>query len=349
MATLFARWTPPGRSAIAVVSLRGPEAWPILAAVLRRRGDRPLPASPANDTTFVGWIGNASASDETVVRLLDPENAEIHCHGGPEAIRLVEETLAAQGAEASTWQQIVALDEPRWRLRAMEILAAAPTVRTAAIALDQWNGAYRRALEEIARLRAVGNLAEAERRTERLRRLRPVGAHLVRPWKVVLAGAPNVGKSSLINALAGFQRSLVAPTAGTTRDVVTAQIALDGWPILLADTAGLHGSDDALEQEGMKRAERMLEEADLVVWVIDASVADDLPSAVLQRKRPQREIRVANKADLVPKRTLEAAWLPASALRGDGVATLAERIVSDLVPHPPEPGEAVPLPGDELP
>ena len=88
-------------------------------------------------------------------------------------------------------------------------------------------------------------------RVERLRELVPVAEHLDRPWRVVIAGAPNVGKSSLVNALAGFARSLVSPTAGTTRDVVTTRIALDGWPIELCDTAGQRESADAVESAGI--------------------------------------------------------------------------------------------------
>ena len=83
---------------------------------------------------------------------------------------------------------------------------------------------------------------------------------------MVVAGAPNVGKSSLVNALAGFQRSVVSEIAGTTRDVVSVQLAFDGWPVELTDTAGLREAE-GLEAEGVARANRALAEADLVLWV----------------------------------------------------------------------------------
>ena len=74
------------------------------------------------------------------------------------------------------------------------------------------------------------------------------------PWRVVVFGAPNVGKSSLINALAGYERAIVSPTPGTTRDVVTVTTAIDGWPVQLSDTAGFRETQDELESAGIELA-----------------------------------------------------------------------------------------------
>src|SRR5439155_711085 len=100
-----------------------------------------------------------------------------------------------------------------------------------------------------------------------------LGRHLTNPWRVVVAGAPNVGKSSLVNALAGYARCVVSPTPGTTRDVVSTLIAVDGWPIELLDTAGLRLPGENLEQQGIALARAAVESADLCLWVIDASAS----------------------------------------------------------------------------
>src|SRR5262249_7833753 len=161
---------------------------------------------------------------------------ELHCHGGIEIVRMLLDVFAERDVRVCSWQNW----EPSNPLRnlAQAALVQATTVRTAAILLDQFLGAFSQALEVI-----IANL-ENDETSQGMRRLKelawriPLGRHLIQPWQVVIAGAPNVGKSSLVNALAGFQRSVVASTPGTTRDVVTTLLAIDGWPVELADTAG---------------------------------------------------------------------------------------------------------------
>jgi tRNA modification GTPase len=166
---------------------------------------------------------------------------------------------------------------------------------------------------------------------------------------VVIAGPPNVGKSSLVNALAGYQRSVVSEVAGTTRDTVSVRTAFDGWPVELIDTAGLRDAG-GLEGEGIDRAKRVLSEADLVVWVMDASsrdevYPDDETLAAVKLPLATGWILVMNKSD----RSL--GWQPnyppgaihLSAKTGENIARLAEWIAYRLVPDPPTPNSAVPF------
>jgi tRNA modification GTPase len=155
---------------------------------------------------------------------------------------------------------------------------------------------------------------------------------------VAVAGAPNVGKSSLVNALAGYQRSIVAPTPGTTRDVVTTRLALDGWLIELVDTAGLRADAEALEQEGIVRAREAVADADLCLWVLDGSAPPVWPDEDVEVV-----LQAINKCDLPP------AWNPenisgavrVSARTGEGLEGLCAAVVARLVPDPPPPGAAV--------
>ncbi len=179
---------------------------------------------------------------------------------------------------------------------------------------------------------------------------------MTQPWRVAVAGAPNVGKSSLVNAVAGYQRSIVAATPGTTRDVVTTRLALDGWLIELADTAGQRTEAEALEEQGIRRARATAAEADLCLWILDGSAPPVWPSDPLAAV-----LYVINKIDLPPAWDFAcqpaaparvalagaAGWqsnaVPVSALTGAGLAELCAAIIARLVPDPPPAGAAVPL------
>ena len=190
----------------------------------------------------------------------------------------------------------------------------------------------------------VNDIPLAQLRIARILGFAELGKHLVEPWKVIVAGAPNAGKSSLMNALAGYTRSVVSPVPGTTRDVVSATLAFDGWPISLSDTAGLRIAADSLEASGVEVARRFLRDADLIVWLLDSTEAepvwptDDVVSST-------KLLLVKSKIDLPA-----AAWvsttshevLAISTITGDGIDTLIAQIVSRLVPIVPEPNEAVP-------
>jgi tRNA modification GTPase len=221
------------------------------------------------------------------------------------------------------------------------LLARAPTLRTAGILLDQLNGAFDAAVRRILASPDLAGLRE-------LARYANVGRHLVTPWKVVIAGPPNVGKSSLVNALAGYQRTVVSDVAGTTRDAVSVQLAFDGWPVELTDTAGLRNAE-GLEAEGIDRARRVLSEADVVVWVMDASARNPVePDAetVAAVKLPLAIgwVRVMNKSDRSigwpPNTPVGAVHL--SAATGENIPQLIDWIVFRLVPNSPPPGAAVP-------
>jgi tRNA modification GTPase len=265
---------------------------------------------------------------------------EIHCHGGVEVVRMLLECLAARGVERCSWQELeLRTGHDPHRAEAAFALVNALTARTAAILLDQYHGAFERARQTIVNALAAGQREDAVRLLQELARWSPLGRHLTEPWKVTVLGAPNVGKSSLVNALAGFQRCVVAPTPGTTRDIVTTRIAADGWPIEVSDTAGLRPAVEALEAEGVRRARQTAGDADLCLWVVDASRAPVWPEPPLESA-----VFVINKIDL------PAAWewqqvegVAVSALAGTGIAELCLSLGQRLVPAAPLRGAAVPF------
>jgi tRNA modification GTPase len=339
--TYAACLTPPGRGAIATLAVDGPRAWEV-ARKLFRPATR-LPEQPQAGRFWLGHFGDEIA-DEVVlaVRTISPRmRVEIHCHGGPEVIRLLLEALAAQDIPICSWQTFASLDAPsEWRAAAKVELAHAPTIRTASILLDQAQGAMDQALSAIRTALEEENQTKASPLLEGLARYANLGRHLTTPWRVAVIGPPNVGKSSLVNALAGFQRSVVAATPGTTRDVVTTLIAVDGWPIELADTAGLREEAGDLEEQGIARARQTANDADLCLWTMDAAAPPVWPD------EPSDSLRyVINKIDQPAVWNLDQVSDAArvSARTGEGLAELCQRLAAWLVPEAPAPGAAVPF------
>jgi tRNA modification GTPase len=291
----------------------------------------------------LGRVGEEVA-DEVVLAVKRVEPVpwlELHGHGGREVVRFLLELFQARGLQPCPWQEFLRhTTADGLRAAAALALTQAPTTRTAAILLDQYQGALAHALDAILAGLDRGEVETAAASVAELARLAPLGRHLTTPWRVVVAGAPNVGKSSLVNALAGYQRSVVAATPGTTRDVVTTRLAVDGWPVELADTAGLRAGAGSLEGQGILRARATAAAADLCLWVLDASTAPVWPDVEARTVR-----LVVNKTDLPPAWDLATAD-PApcvSAQTGAGLAELCGALGSWLVPDPPAAGAAVPF------
>jgi tRNA modification GTPase len=294
----------------------------------------------------------AGIGDEVVAAILATEipAIELQCHGGPAAVSLVLRAIELAGARNCERSELAVLDYPSGDelcARALDDLSSAPTVRTAEILLEQAQGALSAAvvrLAELAKTDRVAGLAALELLIARS----SLGLRLLCGWKVVIAGRPNVGKSRLLNALCGFHRAIVDEVPGTTRDVVAFRTAIEGWPVELADTAGVRTTVDEIESLGVEKTRKELETADLVLLVLDRSENLRPIDRQLIEEMP-RALVVANKSDL------PAAWrfkdaqlvveevLTVSAQRGDGLVELTQAIMRRLVPNPPSPREAIPF------
>ncbi|MEM7611983.1 MAG: tRNA uridine-5-carboxymethylaminomethyl(34) synthesis GTPase MnmE [Pseudomonadota bacterium] len=165
------------------------------------------------------------------------------------------------------------------------------------------------------------------------------GRALTDGLQIVLAGAPNVGKSSLLNSLVGDDAAIVTDVAGTTRDLIRESLVIDGLPIALIDTAGLRTTDDPVEQEGVRRTHRAIATADHALLMIDATVADVATAAAALRASVPAELDfsvVLNKVDLIGQapsvariqlENYSASLLALSAKTGDGVGLLRSHLL----------------------
>jgi tRNA modification GTPase len=336
-----ARLTATGQGAIAVVRAAGPHAIAKLSPHFHPHGKQPL-IDLAIDRIAIGrWGGEAG--EEIVVCRTAADTVELHCHGGPVVVEMLLATLEELGfhIERSSSHQIEGHSDPL-RTEAEAALTLATTERTAGILLDQYHGALRDAAVSIFRLVQSAEPQRALDEVDRLLARWSVGKHLVEPFTVVLTGAVNAGKSTLLNALVGFDRMVVDATPGTTRDAVRVNTAFDGWPVVLVDTAGLRDSDDAIEMEGIRRARVEREAANLAIVVVDGTQAGGSDENESPIGVPH--LVVYNKADLMPPRaTGRREGICVSALRGMNIETLMRRIADILVPNAPLDGTAVPF------
>ena len=333
------RLTPPGRSAVASLRVEGEN----LAEIFRRLTvTSPLSRNRPIYARFPLEISDAP--EEVVLHLLDENRLEIHSHGGEAVVAAIMQTLKNrfQAAELS-WSDWVLNNpepgQPQQVQTALSMIPSTKTERVAKILLDQYHGALDRELAVIQECSA----GEAGRRLERLRENAKLGHRILTPFRIVLFGPVNSGKSSLLNALVGFQRVIVHQDAGTTRDAVHVESVIDGWPVTLIDTAGIRPTSHELEQEGIRRSWESVQNADLVLNLLDLTQ----PKRETEIKPDHPEIlEVAGKCDLPEIQTaahLHPDAVKVSAKTGEGIETLLRQIAGRLVPHPPAIGEAVPL------
>lgn len=348
------------RAAIATIIVCGDSAAETVASNFAANAKRSI---VSGDVRYGTWHGCSTQSDSAVresvvvVAVSDRHGSlwtwEIHCHGGEVAAKRILEDLARGGATVVNQQQWLAMACPDMLEReAIDVLSRTATARTAAIVLDQVRGAMRDfALDSVA---AIANRPQMAIESIKLKaatilRLAEFGRHLSDPWKVVLAGPPNVGKSSLINALVGYRRSITMDQPGTTRDVLLADAVIQGWPILLSDTAGIRlRPTGEIERQGIDLALKSLQEADMVLWVSDAS-DPKREAAAATVDLPVRSLNVLNKIDIAQTidGAIDVAMGPeaicVSATQGIGIDALRAAMIKKLVPSLPEPGSPVAL------
>jgi len=363
--TIVAVATPHGHSGLGVVRLSGPEA----AAIAQHLTVRPDPFKPRHatlavipeiDQVVVTWFAAPhSYTGEDVV--------EMSGHGSPWLLQAIVELACKAGARLAQPGEFTLRAHLNGRLDLIQAEAVADLIEAvtplqARVALDQLEGTLTDLVRSIdaqlfdlvakleasldfpdegfhfiTRTNATTDLEQVREALERLARDGRRGRLIREGRMVVIAGRPNVGKSSLFNALVGTNRAIVTPLAGTTRDLLTEQLDVCGVPITLVDTAGLRASEDLIEEEGVRRAEQAREVAALTLLVLDASQPLGADDERLLREVAEPRLIIANKADLAGSWSLEdhsfhkaGPALAVSATSGAGLDALRTAIVGAL-------------------
>ncbi|MDM1263512.1 MULTISPECIES: tRNA uridine-5-carboxymethylaminomethyl(34) synthesis GTPase MnmE [Acinetobacter] len=375
--TIAAIATPPGRGGVGVIRLSGPKSYAIAEALTQKQ----LPkARFAGFRQF--YEASGEVMDEGLVICFPNPNSftgedvvELQGHGGPVIqnallARLLE--LGATAAKAGEFS-MRAFENGKLDLVQAEAIADlidATSQAAARSAVRSLQGAFstkvNTVLEKLIHLRLhveaaidfpeeeidfladgkiLALLDDVASSVTAVQQSARQGQLLREGLQVVIAGKPNAGKSSLLNALAGIERAIVTDIAGTTRDVLHEKITLNGLPITLTDTAGLRETGDVVEKEGIRRAIKEIEQADLLLLVYDLSQGED-PLALAQEYfadhlEPKRLMLIANKADLTGAEAVIGDYqgfrhITVSAKQETGVQSLIDAITAHAGFQPEE-------------
>ena len=364
--TIAAIATPPGRGGVAIVRASGPQASGIARALVGRvpaprlasyATARDASGRPIDQGLCLYFAGPASFTGEDVV--------EFHGHGGPASTGAVLQAFLAAGARLArpgefTERAFLNDKIDLAQAEAVADLIEAQSAEAARLAMRSLSGEFSQTVHSVVRqiteLRALVEAMldfpeeevdrlHAEDALDRLVRVRAAlqglikSSHAGRAYReglrVAIIGLPNVGKSSLLNRLAGQDRAIVTALPGTTRDVLRESLVVSGVPITVADTAGLRDTEDVIEREGIARTKQEAAEADAVLLVLDASdvnaahEAGPALSRAIGALNGRPILRAFNKVDLVPtgsaRRSGNDLWL--SARTGAGIKLLEEALV----------------------
>jgi len=346
-----------GEGGISLVELAGPAALAILDRLfVSPRGIRVAEMTVGQLAYGKLWRAG-ELLDEVVIecaRTGEEGRFVLNCHGGALALKRVMGGLEAEGAKETDWGEALARQERLGLLDLVQKEAAggvplAPTFRAVGVLLDQYGGALSAAVARTERLAAAANWPAAAEVLQRLLATARFGRGLSEPARLVIAGRPNVGKSTLGNALLRFDRLIVHAEPGTTRDTIEEILAIRGVPFTLVDTAGIRRARNDIEREGVQRGKEALEEADVALLVFDGSMPlqpEDLE--ILEGPLPSCVVPVLNKSDLPRAIAADAVSgktgrdpVAVSALTGAGLDDLEGRILGAIYPVMPGTGEAV--------
>jgi len=364
--TICAVATPSGKGGISIIRISGPESHSVAKKIT---GSGPIPRH-AHYGPFISKSGDVLDEGITLFfpgpdSFTGEDVVELQAHGGPFVVDLILQEILSMGlrhARPGEFSERAFLNDKIDLAQAEAIadLIDSNSTEAARFALRSLQGEFSdRVNSHVAAIIELRKYIEAaldfpEEEVDFLSdgnvasRLQGIiddlvmlldqakqGSIMKEGLSVVIAGEPNAGKSSLLNKLSGQSRAIVTEIAGTTRDILKEHISIDGMPLHIIDTAGLHESEDLVEQEGIRRAWKEIEDADLVLLVCDSSVGTDIAKIALWQTisaklgSTEKVLAVFNKSDLLGKEVrveAENSFIYLSAKTGDGLDLLKSAI-----------------------
>lgn len=335
--TIAAIATAMAPSGIGIVRISGPEAVAVANRLYRGKKKEKKLADMKSHTIHYGWIvEKEQILDEVLVMLMrgphsytGEDTVEIDCHGGVLAVKRVLEAVLHAGARIADPGEFTKRAFLNGRIdlsqaeAVMDVISAKSEYALQS-SVSQLQGSVRRAVKEIREKllyeiafiesalddpehisldgypeKLEGIVQEEKRKIEKLLKSADDGKMLQEGIKTVILGKPNAGKSSLLNLLVGEEKAIVTDIAGTTRDVLEEQISLGGISLRMLDTAGIRSTADKVEQIGVERAKEHAKNADLILYVVDASVPlDENDGQIMELLKGRKTILLLNKSDL---------------------------------------------------
>jgi len=377
MDTIAAISTLQAPSAIGILRMTGEQTLPILDQVFRPFNGKPMREQQPRRMIYGSLLDREGRVIDNAMAVFfkgphsytGEDSGEIHCHGSPVVLQEGLSALFAAGARQAEGGEFTKRGFLNGKMdltqaEAVIDLIEADTAEAARNAVGQVDGVLRRRVEDIyqpmlevlSRFYAVVDypdediedigleeilaiLQQVRRQLSELLATFDRGRILRSGVPAVILGCPNVGKSSLLNALLGYDRAIVTDIPGTTRDTVEEKLLCGGVMLRLSDTAGIRETEDRVEQLGVERSRRQAEQADLALLVLDGSrpLTEEDRSAMETARRARQVIVLVNKSDLPQKLLLSelegefSRILPISARDGSGLAAL-EEAVAELYP-----------------
>lgn len=372
--TIAAISTPRGEGGIGIVRISGNYALDILEKIFKPKSGKAIKGLRNYSINYGHIFDGETLVDEVLVSIMKAPNTytredivEINCHGGFVITEKVLEVVLKNGARIAEIGEFTRRAFLNGRIdltqaEAVIDLIHGKTEKSVSLSLNQVRGDLKEQIEHLKKLvldvaahinvvldypeegiddplpeHLVENLQEVLDTTDRLIRSYDKGKMIKEGIKTAIVGKPNVGKSSILNSVLKEERAIVTHVAGTTRDIIEEVVNLKGIPLVLVDTAGIRKTDDLVENIGVEKSKKLIESADLILFVVDGSrPLDEEDMKIHEAIKAEKVIGILNKIDIkedidLSPLTKISKWLEISAIKNQGIDEMEEEIYRHII------------------